>query len=361
MRLMFVHTSVKTGAALRTYFTIACGQGYGTRGGAFRITQGADAIQLHPRTCPMSLRSSSSLSRPEVAIRGHQLDWVRLLSSVPHARRVVIDCDGNYNNSYHVEGDANTLGFAQGTDACGVGRVCDSLSDTILQPPHHPLWSNVRPFFFHAYSPSWEVPLNFKTKEFGMVYVGNNWFRWRSLIAFCKSSSRCAIQLAVWCSWAQAGTGLRSGGLIISHKVLLEIAAYLKQLGVEVIPPIRFDNVLSWMSRGLFNPVIYRPLFDHLQLVTCRTFETIAANTLPLFCQKPEFVSDVYGPAALELVLPEHRPEDKIMDLFERTQHYARVVENFATSSPSVIPMSLASRNYSKLSELSYLSKVVVG
>jgi len=28
------------------------------------------------------------------------------------------------------------------------------------------------------------------------------------------------------------------------------------------------------MSKGVFMPVIYRPLFDHLQMVTCRTFET---------------------------------------------------------------------------------------
>jgi hypothetical protein len=102
--------------------------------------------------------------------------------------------------------------------------------------------------------------------------------------------------------------------------------AYLRRLGVEVIPPIRFDEVIGWMSRGLFSPVIYRPLFDHLNLVTCRTFETPAANTIPLFCQKGDFVADVYGPAGLELVLPEYRPEDKIADLFERRPHYLQVV-----------------------------------
>ena len=92
---------------------------------------------------------------------------------------------------------------------------------------------------------------------------------------------------------------------------------YLRRLGVEVMPPIRFNEVIGWMSRGVFSPVIYRPLFDHLQLVTCRTFETPAANTIPLFCQDRQFVLDVYGPAGLELVLPQNRPEDKIMDLFE--------------------------------------------
>ena len=93
-----------------------------------------------------------------------------------------------------------------------------------------------------------------------------------------------------------------------------------------MIPPIRFDEVIGWMSRGLFSPVIYRPLFDHLQLVTCRTFETPAANTIPLFCQERQFVADVYGPTGLELVLAPECPQDKIVDLFERRKHYLDVV-----------------------------------
>jgi hypothetical protein len=72
--------------------------------------------------------------------------------------------------------------------------------------------------------------------------------------------------------------------------------------------------------------VIYRPLFDHLNLVTCRTFETPASNTIPLLCQERQFVLDVYGPAGLELVVPQERPQDKILDLFERRQRYLEVV-----------------------------------
>ena len=92
------------------------------------------------------------------------------------------------------------------------------------------------------------------------------------------------------------------------------------------MPPIRFNEVIGWMSRGLFSPVIYRPLFDHLQLVTCRTFETPAANTIPLLCQERQFISEVYGSIGLELVLPAQNPQDKIIDLFERRRHYLEVV-----------------------------------
>jgi len=80
------------------------------------------------------------------------------------------------------------------------------------------------------------------------------------------------------------------------------------------------------LLRPQVSPVIYRPLFDHLQLVTCRTFETPAANTIPLLCQERQFVEDVYGPAGLELVLPRERPQEKIIDLFENRQKYLEVV-----------------------------------
>src|SRR6266849_565136 len=60
-------------------------------------------------------------------------------------------------------------------------EICDSLSDKIYQPTRHPLRSNVGTFFFHAYNPAWAVPLDFSEKSFGMIYVGNNWFRWGQL------------------------------------------------------------------------------------------------------------------------------------------------------------------------------------
>ena len=51
------------------------------------------------------------------------------------------------------------------------------------------------------------------------------------------------------------------------------------------------------MGEGV-QPGLYRPLFDHLRLVTCRTFETPAANTIPLFAQDAAFVEEIYGPEA---------------------------------------------------------------
>jgi glycosyltransferase involved in cell wall biosynthesis len=102
---------------------------------------------------------------------------------------------------------------------------------------------------------------------------------------------------------------------------------YMKQLGVEAIPPVPFSQVIATMSRGVVNPVVYRPLFERLGMVTCRTFETPAAGTIPLFVLEPEYVRSIYGDeAAAELVLPAERREEKLVDVLRRPGHYAKIV-----------------------------------
>src|ERR687888_2129772 len=109
---------------------------------------------------------------------GDQLDLLRLVGGVPRARRVVLDCDGAYNDALALDGDYNHR------DAAAARRwveTCDSLADKVCQPTLRPLRPNVRPFLFYAYDPAWEVPLDFATNDFGMVYVGHSKFRWRPL------------------------------------------------------------------------------------------------------------------------------------------------------------------------------------
>src|SRR2546430_17683186 len=80
------------------------------------------------------------------------------------------------------------------------------------------------------------------------------------------------------------------------------------------------------MSRGASTPVISRPLCDHLQMVTCRTFETPAANAIPLFTQSPEYVEAIFGEDALELILPNERPHEKILEFLSAPERYATTV-----------------------------------
>jgi glycosyltransferase involved in cell wall biosynthesis len=102
----------------------------------------------------------------------------------------------------------------------------------------------------------------------------------------------------------------------------------MRELRVEAMAPIPTAEVISTMSRGAINPVVYRPLFEHLEFVTCRTFENVAAGTIPLFLLNAGYVRSVFGDAAAEnLVLTGERPQDKVADVLQRPDHYARIAE----------------------------------
>jgi glycosyltransferase involved in cell wall biosynthesis len=256
--------------------------------------------------------------------RGDILDLVRLVGKVPRKRRVVIDCDGKYNDAISVVGDYN---HPDETASRRWVETCDSLADKICQPTFHPLRPNVRPFLFHAYSPAWEVPLDSSGKDYGMYYVGNNWFRWRPMQRLLTALEPIREQVG---RLVLVGHGWDSLAPWANPSIIEDAyqtdPAYLERLDIEVRRPIRFDRVIEGMSRGVFTPVIYRPLFDHLRLVTCRTFETPAANTIPLFAQDPAYVEEIYGDRALELILPEQEPQEKILDVLRRPEHYAGIV-----------------------------------
>jgi hypothetical protein len=257
---------------------------------------------------------------------GEAMGFCRMIGGIPRRKRIVIDCDGKYNDAISVGGDVNHPDAAASRRWC---EICDSLSDTILQPTHRPARKNVRPFFFHAYDPSWEIPLDAEEKrDFGMVYVGNNWFRWRALRRVLDAVTPVREKIG---RMGIVGSGWDAVPEVTDPAVPEDAyhtePQYLRSLGVETIPPVKFDQVIPWMGRGVFSPVVYRPLFDHLRLVTCRTFETPAANTIPLFCQEPDFVEEIYGPVASEMVLPRENPHEKVLDLFARRAHYAEAAK----------------------------------
>jgi hypothetical protein len=255
---------------------------------------------------------------------GDQVDWLRLVGRVPRSRRVVIDCDGKYNDTLSIGGDYNHPDAA--ASATWVD-ICDSLSDKICQATLHPLRANVTPFLFHAYNPAWEVPLDFRDKHYGMFYVGNNWFRWRQMRRVLDVVEQVRAEVGrvgiIGHGWDALAPWANSS---ISEEAYYSDSEYLRRLNVEVFPPIRFDCVISSMGSGIFTPVIYRPLFDHLRLVTCRTFETPAANTIPLFSLDPDFVEETYGSRARSLSLARDRPEELVLDVLLHPQRYVEIV-----------------------------------
>src|SRR5262249_35469592 len=152
--------------------------------------------------------------------------------------------------------------------------LCDSLSDKVCQPTYHPLRPNVRTFFFYAYNPAWEVPLDPGPREYGMVYVGHGKFRWRPMLRVLRAVAPVQAYLG--------RLGLVGHGLdrvpVWAVPYGMEDAyytdpEYLRRLDVEVLPAVPFGEVVGWMSKGRFNPVVSRPTFTRLRLVTPRFFE----------------------------------------------------------------------------------------
>ncbi len=253
------------------------------------------------------------------------LDLEGPMRKVPRARRVVIDCDGMYNDVTRVNGDYNHPDEA-GSRART--ELYDRISDKIFQPTLHPQRQNVRPFLFHGYNPAWETPLDFQAKEYGMFYVGTNWFRWHALMRVFRAIEPIRDYVGriglIGHNWVEPPGGADPA---LREAAYYTDPAYLKRMGVEVMPAVPIEQVIPSMSRAVFNPVLIRPLFSHLGLVTVRTFETPAANTIPLFAQDPVYVREIYGEEALELVLPAEYPEAKILDLVQRPERYVGAVK----------------------------------
>jgi hypothetical protein len=256
--------------------------------------------------------------------RGDRLDWTRLIQAVPRRRRVVIDCDGRYNDAISVHGDFN---HRSDEESRWWVDFCDTLSDKICQPTPRPLRPNVRPFLFHLYDPTWETSLEFSGKEFGMVYVGHSKFRWHGMARMLQAVEPVREAVGRIALFGHGWSGLPYWAAEMGIEDIYKIdPEYLTKLGVEPMAPVPFARVIETMSRGVFNPVVYRPLFERLGMVTCRTFETPAAGTIPLFVLDPEYVRDVYGDHALDLVLDGEGPHEKVFDLLMRPKHYTEIV-----------------------------------
>jgi hypothetical protein len=255
---------------------------------------------------------------------GDQLDLARIVSKVPRKRRVIIDGDARYNDVIRVADDYN---HPDGEAARRWIETCDSVADKICQPTLHPLRPNVRPFLFYAYNPSWERPLDLAPREFDLMYVGHSKFRWRPMLRVLKAiePARATIGRIGLLGYGWESPPWWAGQMQTEHAYLTD-PGYLRELGVEFLPPVPFEQVIQWMSKATCNPVLIRPVFGHLRLVTPRLFETPAAGTIPLFVLDPAHVREIYGEQALGLVLPEDNFQEMVLDVIHRPERYRDVV-----------------------------------
>jgi hypothetical protein len=161
-----------------------------------------------------------------------------------------------------------------------------------------------------------------------MLYVGNSKFRWSTMSRVLRSLEPIRERIGrigiVGHGWQAPPPWARSMSMEAAYFTDVE---YLRRLGVEFLPPVPFAQVVCSMSKALLSPVLTRPTFDRMRFVTPRYFETPAAGTIPLFVVDPGHVRDIYGEAALELVLPKVNAAGKIEDIFDRPDHYRSIAE----------------------------------
>jgi hypothetical protein len=281
----------------------------------------------YPTECSLDVESADAvvfLLEWNIYLHHDQpLDLEGPMRRCPRERRILIDNDGMYNDALSVDGDYN---HRTAEDSRIRTELYDRISDRIYQPTLQPLRPGVRTYLFHGYDPALEQDLPPGPREYGMVYVGSNWFRWGPMQRVLRSVEPIRdrmgpIRLAGH-DWLGAPWWIESP---LRDEAYRSDPALLERLEVEVTPPVPVKEVVPTMSRATWNPVLARPTFNHLRLVHPRLFETPAAGTIPLFDLDEGHVKELYGEPALELVLGTDAT-DRIADVLDRPEHYAAVV-----------------------------------
>jgi len=236
----------------------------------------------------------------------------RLLDGMPKDRRIVIDCCGRYNETIRVEHDFNHLEKLDGHQGWEWVEAFQAVSDRILQPTLRPLRDDVRSFLFHGFDPGSAVRsyasageavqawsgANDGAKPYGLIYVGNNWQRWTQVRRFLEAIEPLRdelgpICLAGWDWGKRPDWAIRLGvqGADVDPDLL-------QRLGVQTRDSVPFGEVVQFVGQARFSPIFHRPLFNHLGIVTVRTFETFCADTLPMLMLSEDLVEPIYGPGA---------------------------------------------------------------
>jgi hypothetical protein len=261
----------------------------------------------------------------------------QLLDSIPKQRRVIIDCYGRYNETIRVEHDFNHLEKMDGHQGWEWIEGFQAVSDRILQPTLQPLRSDVRSFLFHGYDPGAVVSsdsspaeaakasLETTTKPYGLIYVGNNWQRWTQMQRFLEAIEPLKKDLGAICILGSGWENTPDWAIQLGVHGADVDPVLLERLGVERRAGIPFDEVRKFLGQGRFSPIFHRPLFNHLGLVTNRTFETFCADTIPLLMLSDKTVEAIYGAAAQPLA-PGNDLAGRLEDMMRRPAFYWNAV-----------------------------------
>jgi hypothetical protein len=195
----------------------------------------------------------------------------------------------------------------------------------VLSLPHSDGHIGALPFY--GYDPALELaPDKSPPKEFDVIYVGHNWWRWReleqevfpALEPIRDRLGRVAL-IGLW--WDAPPPDPGSGNPL----AFLGDWSLLQRLRVEALPSVMYNEVVDTMSRSHINIFTQRPVLHHLRHLTLKYFEIFYADTIPLLLLDPDHAASVYGPAGRELTL-KGQARQKIADALARPEHYRGLV-----------------------------------
>jgi hypothetical protein len=258
-----------------------------------------------------------------------------LLDGVPKERRTIIDCTGRYNETIQVEHDFNHLEKMDNHMGWEWIDGFVAVAKNILQPTLSPLRSDACGFLFHGFDPAaverrYDNPadaarawlgMSGEQKKYGMVYVGNNWQRWSQMRFLLKAIEPIKQSVGPICLTGWAWDYRPAWAAELGIEGIDTDPAMLQQMRVELKGNISFDQVIPFVSQARFCPVIHRPLFNRLGLVTNRTFETFCSDTVPLLMLPYQMIESIYGPAAHLLAVGED-VAGHVQDILRRPEVY---------------------------------------
>jgi hypothetical protein len=242
---------------------------------------------------------------------------VRIRARFRREHITIIDPDGRYGPTVRRGGDSNHSDYTRESWR----DLYDSLSDCILQPRLSPLPTGARYFPYFGMECDTERSNVEREREYTILYVGNNWYRWGIVEEFLESIrpirddlGRIALKGMRWDGDVERG---------FESDTIADVD-YLRSMRVETAGSVAFGHVIRAMGEGLVSPLFVRPMIAAQKLITPRMFETLCADTIPVFRNEERYIGELYGDGALELCLGDD-PAGRLRDILSRPTYYFEV------------------------------------
>lgn len=248
-------------------------------------------------------------------------DIDQICKQIPRSKRIVIDPDGKYSKPVPSKDNTNhdiPNSYEHWTE------LYDSLSDTILQPfLGSTTTKNLKPFLYFGIGDVIQEK-DPSGKDFDLLYVGNNWHRWRDIRWLVETIApirnrlkRVALVGQHWSNEVMQGY----------EDATYSDPEFLKRNHIEILDSAPYGHIEEAMSRGLFHPVLVRPILNELHFVTPRMFETFAADTIPLIPAYFTHAIKLYGDEIKQLTLSDN-PAGLIIKILDNYDKYRKLTRD---------------------------------